>query len=77
MDPEYSRIIGLEVVTDNLFETDAIREFLQKAPPLKLYLNCLLKLKEVSFTIDIGISPLCFGFDCHLNLNIAEILFLC
>ena len=30
MDPEYSRIIGLEVVTDNLFETDAIREFLQK-----------------------------------------------
>ena len=36
MDPEYSRIIGLEVVTDNLFET---------------------------FTIDIGISPLCFGFD--------------
>ena len=44
MDPEYSRIIGLEVVTDNLFETDAI------------YVLVLIR---------------------HLNLNIAEILFLC
>ena len=67
MDPEYSRIIGLEVVTDNLFETDAIREFLQKEQASVgrkfAAIDCLLKLKEVSFTIDIGISPLCFGFD--------------
>ena len=76
MDPEYSRIIGLEVVTDNLFETDAIREFLQKEQASVGRKFAAIE-KEVSFTIDIGISPLCFGFDCHLNLNIAEILFLC
>ena len=50
----------MEVVTDNLFETDAIREFLQKE---QASVGRKFAAIEVSFTIDIGISPLCFGFD--------------